>query len=407
MKILFICNKAPWPPKEGGPIAMNNIIEGMIDRGHRVKVLAANTNKYSVNPDEIPEDYRKKTNIEFAYLDLSIKRVAAFFNLFTRKSYHVQRFVSKAFKKKLITILKNNTFDVVQIEMLYMSPYLETIRKFSKAKVILRAHNIEHLIWKRVAIEEQNITKKLYLRHLANTLENYEKNILDKFDGIVPITKKDALFFSKQTSVPVEPVSFGVNFSRIPFRKESKPEHALFHIGSMNWVPNTEGVKWFLKDVWPEVSKQFPGLKLYLAGREMPPWLIKSDIENVEVVGEVPDAYRFMETKTISIAPLFSGSGIRIKIIESMAMGKAVISTSIGAEGINYTNGENILIADTKKDFIKAVKKLYTKKDMAFKMGQKARELVMKEHNIDETSKHLEDFYKTLCQKNVRNLPLS
>jgi len=396
MKILFICNKSPWPPKEGGPIAMNNIIEGMINRGHQVKVLAANTNKYAVNIDDVPEEYKQKTGIEFASLDLSIKPVAAFFNLFTHKSYHVQRFVSKAFNKKLKEILQHNTFDIVQIEMLYMAPYLDTIRKYSKAKVVLRAHNIEHLIWKRVAIEEQNITKKRYLRHLANTLENYEKNVLDKFDGIVPITKKDALFFSEQTHKPVEPVSFGVNFSRIPYHESNKPEQALFHIGSMNWVPNAEGIKWFLKDVWPEVSKHFPALKLYLAGREMPQWLLESDLTNVEVVGEVTDAYRFMESKSISIAPLFSGSGVRIKIIESMAMGKAVISTSIGAEGINYTNGENILIADTKKEFVKAVKKLYTKKDLAYTMGQKARELVMKEHNIQETSLHLENFYKLL-----------
>jgi len=398
VKILFVCNKSPWPPKEGGPIAMNNIIEGMIDRGHQVKVLAAITNKYTISLEEVPEQYREKTNLELAYINLKVKPVGAFLNLFTGKSYHVERFISKDFERKLTAILQKETFDIVQIEMLYMSPYLKIIRKFSDAKVVLRAHNIEHLIWKRVAIEEQNIAKKLYLRHLATTLENYEKSILSQYDGIVPITKKDARFFSSETDVPVEAVSFGIDFNKIPYQKEAVAEHALFHIGSMNWIPNIEGVKWFLNEVWPEVVNSFPKLKLYLAGRETPDWLKKSDIINVDVVGEVPDAFEFMASKTILIAPLFSGSGIRIKIIESMAMGKAVIATTVGAEGINYTDGEDIFIADTKKSFLKAIKKLYKNPELATSIGQRARELVKHEHNIKETSLQLENFYRRLLK---------
>ena len=396
MKVLFVCNKSPWPPKEGGPIAMNNFIEGLINRGHKVKVLAAITNKYSINLKDVPEPYRKKTGLELAFINLKIKPVKAFFNLFTTKSYHVERFISAAFEKKLIDILKKESFDIVQIEMLYMSPYLEIIRKYSKAKVVLRAHNIEHIIWKRVAIEETNLPKKLYLRHLANTLEKYERMVLSQYDGIIPITRKDSMFFSNETDVPVEPISFGVDFKKIPFHSDIVPEHALFHIGSMNWIPNIEGVKWFLNDVWPEVSKQFPGLNIYFAGRETPDWLKNIELKNVNVLGEVPDAYEFMESKTISVAPLFSGSGIRIKIIDSMAMGKAVISTSIGAEGINYTNGKNILIADTAKEFVKAIKKLYKDKQLALTIGQNARELVKKEHNIEKTAKQLETFYNKL-----------
>jgi len=396
MKILFVCNKSPWPPKEGGPIAMNNIIEGLIDKGHQVKVLAANTNKYSININDVPKLYQKKTGLELAFINLKIRPVNAFLNLFTTKSYHVERFISKAFEKKLIDILKKETFDIVQIELLYMSPYLKVIRKYSNAKVVLRAHNIEHLIWKRVAIEEKNIPKKRYLRHLANTLEKYERTILNQYDGIIPITRKDGLFFGSETDVPVEPISFGVDFNKIPFYSDVVPEHALFHIGAMNWIPNIEGVKWFLNEVWPEVTKQFPNLKIYLAGRETPEWLKNIKMSNVNVLGEVPDAYSFMESKTISVAPLFSGSGIRIKIIESMAMGKAVIATSIGAEGINYTNGENIIIADTKKEFVKAIKKLYKNKKLALSIGQNARDLVQKEHNIKETTKQLEKFYNKL-----------
>ena len=123
----------------------------------------------------------------------------------------------------------------------------------------------------------------------------------------------------------------------------------------MNWLPNKEGIKWFLDEVWPIIHQALPDLKIYLAGREMPSWLLELNLSNVKVIGEVPDAHEFIRSKSISIAPLLSGSGIRIKIIESMAMGKAVVATTIGAEGINYTTGKDIMIADTPEAFCEAV----------------------------------------------------
>lgn len=396
LNILILSNKSPWPAHEGGPIAMNNIIEGLIDAGHRVKVLALNTNKYIVQPGDIPDDYRLKTGIELVYVDLSIKVLDAFINLFTTKSYHVERFKSKAIEKKLISALKNNEFDIVQIELLFMSPYIEIIRQHSKAKIVLRAHNIEHLIWERLEKSETNPLKKLYLKHLARTLKHYELNILQSYDGIVPITKKDAIFFEEHTTVPVHPISFGIDSTKIKIAANNNPEHALFHIGAMNWLPNEEGIKWFLDKVWPEIHHSMPGLKLYLAGRNMPEWLLNIKLKNVFVLGEVDDAKEFIESKTISIAPLLSGSGIRIKIIESMALSKAVVATSIGAEGINYTNGHDILIADTPEEFVNAIKLLYAKPDKSKEIGTNARLLVSQHHDSKKIIDQLVQFYNRI-----------
>jgi len=391
-----ICNKSPWPALEGGPMAMNNLIEGLIRAGQQVKVLALNTNKYSVNPETIPGDYRRKTGIELSYVDLSIKPVPAFLNLFTARSYHVERFKSKDFERKLISVLKSTDFDIIQIELLYMSPYIETIREHSNARIILRAHNIEHLIWLRLAETEKNPLKKLYLKHLAETLKIYEYSILDRYDGIVPITRKDAEFFSSVTQTPVHPVSFGIEIGKTEQKKPVKTENALFHIGAMNWMPNEEGIRWFLDEVWPLVHERLPGIKLYLAGRMMPGWLSQLDLENVIVEGEVPDAGEFIRTKTISIAPLLSGSGIRVKIIESMSHSKAVVSTSVGAEGINYTNNKNIMIADTPEEFAKAIEYLYNNPEKATEMGRNALELVKQDHDIEKIILQLLAFYREI-----------
>ncbi len=377
-------------------MAMNNLIEGLIRVGQHVKVLALNTNKYSVNPDDIPDDYRRKTGIELSYIDLSVKPVPAFLNLFTTRSYHVERFKSKDFEKKLIDVLNSTRFDIIQIELLYMSPYIETIRKYSKAKIILRAHNIEHLIWMRLAETEKNPFKKLYLRHLAETLKIYEFHISGQYDGIVPITKKDAAFFESVTQTPVHPVSFGIKIDHSIKRNSENTENALFHIGAMNWMPNEEGIRWFLNEVWPSLHKQLPGIKLYLAGRKMPNWLVQLKIDNVIVEGEVPDAGEFIRPRAISIAPLLSGSGIRVKIIESMSLGKTVVSTSVGAEGINYTDKKNILIADTPEEFTSAIAYLYNNPRYAEEMGRNARELVRQDHDIEKIIGQLLAFYQEI-----------
>ncbi|HRZ21523.1 MAG TPA: glycosyltransferase, partial [Bacteroidales bacterium] len=212
MNILILCNKSPYPPKEGGPIAMNAIIEGLIRAGHRVRVLTVNTNKYFIKMDEIPRDYRQRTHIEAVYIDLSIRPLEAFFNLFSRQSYHVQRFITREFEQKLIEILQQEEFDIIQIEMLYLAPYVRTIRRFSSARIVLRAHNIEHRIWERIARNCKNPLKRLYLGHIYRTLKRYELHALDQFDGVVAITRNDASFFRQTgTATPVIDIPFGIH----------------------------------------------------------------------------------------------------------------------------------------------------------------------------------------------------
>lgn len=393
MKILILCNKPPFPPVEGGPIAMDMIIRGLIEEGHKVKVLAFNSNKTRIDPERIPREYLENTRIELVNVDLRLKPAAAFINLFSSRSYHVERFISNEFEDKLRRILSSETFDVVQFEMIYMAPYLSTVRKYSSAKAILRTHNIEHLIWKRVEQSSSNPLKKLYLHHLVRTLRRYELQILNQFDGIAAITEKDASFFRKNCMIPVESVPFGINPDNFT-PSQIKPDFpSLFSIGAMDWIPNAEGIRWFLNKAWPVINEKHPGLKYYIAGRNMPEWLINCKRPGVEVVGEVKEARTFMDSKSVMIVPLFSGSGIRIKIIEGLAAGKTIISTSIGAEGIHITNGKNILIADTPQQFSDAVTQC-TDREFCETIGKNARDLIKNEYQRKQIIRKLTDFYE-------------
>ncbi len=401
MKVLFLCNKSPVPPREGGPLAMNANIRALLKVGHEVKVLALNTNKYFIKEDEIPEDYKRNTGIELIYTDLSIKPLAAFLNLFSKRSFHVERFISEDVNNKLIEVLKNEEFDIVQLEMLYMTPYMETIRKYSSAKVVLRSHNIEHLIWKRIASKTKNPVKKAYLSHLTKKLERYELDYLNRYDGIITISSKDAEYFKeKGCTIPLSEVPFGVEVDEYVPAGGDYENSSLFHIGSMNWMPNDEGIRWFMDNAWQPIHEKFPDVTLYLAGRMMPDWLTNLELPNVEVPGEVPDAGEFIQSKAVMIVPLFSGSGIRIKIIEGMALGKTIISTTIGAEGINYTDGKDILIADDPESFLKAVETCFADKSFCDQIGKNARELIKNEHSLEQVVKKLESFYTRLLEKN-------
>ena len=406
MNILMLCNKSPYPAGEGGPMAMNSIVKGLINAGHNVKVLAVNSEKYHIKEEDIPKSYKKETNIELVDVDLKIRPIAAFKNLFTDKSYHVERFISDNFKNKLIEILKNNKYDIVQLEMIYMAPYIETIREHSDATIVLRAHNVEHLIWDRIAKKTKFPPKRWYLNHLVRTLKKYEMDVINKVDGIAAITYRDATFFRGETAVPVIDIPFGVNPDEFKPAYEVKDNPTLYHIGSMNWMPNEEGIRWFLNNVWDKVAKRNPDLQLNLAGRNMPKWLLRLKKKNVNIVGEVPDAKEFVKNNDIAVVPLLSGSGIRIKIIESMAMGKTVVTTMVGAEGIQYSEYENIIIADSPSKMVEVICKIVKEPDEAQRIGCNARRLVEDIYDNKKIIERLLLFYDEIssAKKNVTHI---
>ncbi len=375
---------------------MNSIITGLLDAGHQVKILAVNNEKYKVSEADIPDDYKRKTGIELIDVDLQVRPTKAFLNLFTKKSYHVERFISKDFEARLVEVLQKEQFDVVQLEMLYMAPYVATIREHSKAMIVLRAHNVEHLIWERIAKETKFFAKRWYINHLARTLKNYELDAIETVDGIAAITRKDAAFFRKYCSKPVVDIPYGVYPEEFTPKTEIEGHPKFYHIGSMNWMPNEEGIRWFIDEVLPKTVEKVPQFVYHLAGRNMPEWLTNLNNPNINVIGEVPDAKEFVANHDVAIVPLLSGSGIRIKIIESMAMGKTVITTRVGAEGILYDEEVNIIIAENVAKMVEAIRSINENPQIAVKIGEAARKLVEETYDNRKIISRLLMFYEQI-----------
>ena len=174
MRILQICHKPPYPHIDGGCIAIKNISQGLIEKFDEIKILTISTQKHPFKKEEFPKNFIEKSKIEHVFVDTKLNIVDAFSNLVTYDSYNISRFFSPDFNALLIKSLKAESYDLVILESLFTTPYIQTIRSYSSAKIILRSHNLEHIIWKRLANETHNPAKKIYLNLLSNQLKKYE-----------------------------------------------------------------------------------------------------------------------------------------------------------------------------------------------------------------------------------------
>lgn len=397
MKILQLCNKPPLPKIDGGCIAIYNISEGLLNTEHHLELLTIATHKHPFIREAYSNDFIERTKIEGIFIDTRVNIIDAFSALVTADSYNVSRFFSPDFDKKLAERLAENHFDIVQLESLFMTPYISTIRRNSDAKIVLRSHNLEHLIWERLADSAKNTAKKIYLKHLASKLKKYEKKILKDIDGIATISCEDTLRFTQlKCEKPMITIPFGINLDKYKITKHNKKSSSLFHLGAMNWAPNLEAINWFLDDIWPDVSQL--DVQLHLAGREMPESFLKMNDGKLIIHESVEDAIQFMNDHDIMIVPLLSGSGMRVKIIEGMALGKIVITTTIGAEGIDFEPGKHLLIADTPQEFFHHIKHLTENKSYAESIAENARNLVAEKYDNHIITQKLISFYKDLIE---------
>lgn len=399
MKVLQLCYKPPFPPMDGGAMGMNNVTQGLMKAGVQVRVLSVCSDKHPVLQQEITPEYKKATQFEAVYIDLGIHCLDAAVALLCGESYNVKRFISRDFEKHLVAILQEEQFDVVQLESIYLAPYLLSIRKYSTARVVLHAPNVENNIWFSAARLCKRPLKRWYLKHLALSLGAYEREMCKQFDGLVCVTKSDAEYFRQQGCKHILVKPFGIDVCALASQEEVRP-YTLYHLGSMDWQANEDSINWFLKDVWPKIHIAMPQVTLFLAGRKMPQDLLQTHIDGVTIRGEVPDANIFIADKQMNIVPLLYGSGIRVKIIEAMSEGKTVISTTVGAEGIDYTADENLLIADTADDFVRQVCRCVENQSFCKNVGANARHLVEEHYDNSKLTQDLLAFYDTLHPKN-------
>lgn len=400
MNILLVAHKPPYPPVDGGTLATLNMALGLAKAGNRVTVLAMVTPKHPSEESQIPDDYRAMVDFRHHHVGISTNPFQGILNLlFSRKPYNIKRFEDSGFRDSLRGLLQATHFDIIQLEGLYLYPYVKTIRKNSTAFVVLRAHNVENIIWARLAKDGRNILRAWYFHILAKRIEKIEKEIICRVDALVPISPNDSDWFRSHGG-GIPSITIPATYFPQPEPKQGvqAPPNAICYLGALDWLPNTEGLEWFIARVLPILRDRIDSLTVHIAGRNAPQGLVKrlSHTDNVIYHGEVGNAISYLSGYRIMIAPIISGSGIRVKIVEGMFLGKAIATTTIGCEGIAAVNGEHLLIADSPESFADAIEKLVNSDELISHISTKARTFASENFDAIGQSIRLTEFYKAL-----------
>lgn len=396
LKILLLSNKVPYPADDGSSIAIAAMIDALLKNDVEVTLLSLNTAKHFKKDEETKKRLPEDLEFHSVFADTNITPSGAALNLISGKPYHVSRFKQKAFAKKLKELLTAGDYDIVQLEGLTMAVYLDLIRKNSKAKVVLRAHNLENQIWERHIENEPNILKRSYLGLQVARLSDFEVQALYDVDAVVSITEEDLkgirkIIHSKEgISIPC-----GVDIKSYEPCRNTATTADLAYLASFDWLPNRQGAWWFLEEVWPLVQQTDPDVTFKIGGRHMPMNMRALDMPGLEVVPDVPDMRRFICSSRLVVVPLLAGSGMRIKILENMALGACQITTSIGAEGIMVEDGEDIVLADDPQQMADAILSLLKDPERVERIGKAARKKVVQHYSNTSLGERLLDFYES------------
>lgn len=382
MRILQVTPRVPTPPTDGGRIAMRNLAEGLRRAGAEVERLSLNPRKHHVDPAD--------AGCETVEIDTGKLVSALLRSLRSGIPPNVARFVNDELAGRLAD--RAREVDLVQLEELAMAPCIDIVRRASRAKVVLRPLNVESAVWERLAASGPAIARPAR-RVLARWLRAFEERVVPRFDAVVPVTAGDAETLGRHGRVPFHVAPVGLDCRDYAF---ATPEPAeVCFLGALDYAPNSEGLAWFLREAWPAIRAS--GIVLRVAGSgasEATASHVRAS--GADYVGLVPDAKAFMSRHGVVVAPLLSGGGMRVKIAEAMALGRAVVTTAIGAEGLKVRDREQLRIEDAAGNFASAVRELAADRDARVAIGTRARRLV--EETLDEAviGRDLLAFYERL-----------
>jgi glycosyltransferase involved in cell wall biosynthesis len=379
--VLIVCNRVPFPLKDGGALAMYAQIKGWHDLGKAVHVVCMNTSRHRVVEASLPALFQQISSFKMLDIDTDIKVINVLRNLlFSRKPEHAERFYNLRFEQVLIEQVQSVQPDIIQLESIYLDSYIPALRQHSKAKLIQRLHNIESEVWYRLAKETKYLLKRWYLFNLAKRIAQFEQDAWQHCDALLPISEADThKIMTSGIQKALCTIPYGIELKEQANTTWPAMTKA-YHIGAMDWQPNIDAMEWMCTEIITEVCKVIPDFCFYFAGRNMPQQFFSQQSKHIVCAGEVPNAAAFIADKAILVVPLRSGSGIRVKTLEAMAAQKLVISTQIGMQGIAAQNGIHFIQADSSQAFVAAILWAQQNPEVAYQIACNGASLVRSQY---------------------------
>ncbi len=359
MRILWVKAGKLLPVDTGGKIRSYNILRHLA-RSHSVTLLGYYGGAKDVSYEQaIARELPGAQTIHTAALDGSaIAQTLSYARLmFQSAPFAVSKFTHPVVGRAVAEDLSGGKFDVAVCDFLSASQNFPA--KLATPTVLFQ-HNVETSLWQRLASTESNLARRLAYKMEASKMANYERAALRRFHHIIAVSEHDRqqmLAMDPSCSITVVPT--GVDTEKYPVAPPSQanPPRIVF-LGSMDWEPNIDAVQYFCRDIFPRVRSQFPSALFQIVGRNPHASVRQLASDSVEVTGTVPSVTEYLRAATLVVVPLRIGGGTRLKIFEAMATGKAVISTTIGAEGLAVQSGRDLILADDAASFAEAMSSL-------------------------------------------------
>lgn len=398
MKILVLDEEFPHPLNTGKRIRSFNLLSRLA-RKHELHYLAYGNptgESYQalaaagMNPIAVPSQIQKKAGLKF-YLKLAL-------NLFSARPYIVTSHYSKLYQQEVNRRIEQLKPDIIICEWTPYGAYVESV---SGPKKVLVAHNIESRIWQRYYENERSSFKRWYIGQQYRKVAAFEKEVMGWIDGATAVSEEEAeMIRHRQAGLHVTVIDNGVDLAFFQPGNAVPTGKKLVFTGSMDWRPNQDAVEYFAEELLPVLKEREPSIEAIFVGRNPPEHLLKRNgIGGIRITGTVDDVRPYIEQASVYIVPLRIGGGSRLKILEALAMRKPIVSTSVGAEGLEVTDGLNILLADNPSDFADKIMWLFENPEKARQLGQQGRTLVEKRYGWDSLAEKLSTFLAGLMEQ--------
>lgn len=394
MKILWLKTELLHPVDKGGRIRTYQMLKELrkeheityltLDDGNAAPDARDLSSEYCSNLITVPHSVAPKFNPRF-YAEIAG-------NLFSELPYFIAKYHSPAMRQKIEEVLAENAHDILVCDFLH--PAINLPDEIN-IPTLLFQHNVEAMIWKRHYQVANNFGKRAYLRSQWHRAVAFEKQACSRFDAVVAVSKDDAeVFRNDYGHGRVFDIGTGVDtdyFTPANGDRTTKPN--IVFTGSMDWLPNSDAVQWFIKEVFPLIKQEVPEATFTVVGRDPFPDLLelaKRDTA-IRVTGRVDDVRPYMREAAVFVVPIRIGGGTRLKIFEAMAMGLPVVSTTVGAEGLPVTDGNEIVLRDSPDTFSRSVISLLQDRQMASKTAETACRVVRDKFGWRSIAKQFED----------------
>jgi glycosyltransferase involved in cell wall biosynthesis len=382
MRILFLSQVLPYPLDAGPKIRAYFTLRHLAGRHEIVLLSFART---SDTPEAVEHLSRFCRQVETVPMTRSVVREAwsGARSLVTGEPFLIARDRrARMLAAVEAAVAQHGPFDAVHADQLWMAPYAQHARRCSRnpasVRLILDQHNAVFQIPRRMALDEPNLLKRKFLGYESEKMARYEVQACGEFDHVVFVTPQDRAALrlhglpeapdSRESIIPISVEAPVIEERRAGGRRVT-------FLGGLHWPPNADGVQWFIREIWPRVRASVSGGVFTVIGK-LPASLDVPVDDSVQLLGYVDDPEPILAETTVFVVPLRSGGGMRVKILDAWSRAIPVVSTRIGAEGLELRNGENILLADDPERFASEVVRLLNDPEMAVKAGRQGRQTV-------------------------------